>query len=564
MSKDHFHYATIDFKELRNELLASNKDIELLRGDVYLAEMGQHHELKTFFDALFQNKGPISIKERTEFFQSLVSSVAASRPISQDELPDLLKYPPSARSLAYLEEAKNRSTGLRELASVAAEAAFLVAGETKSREEIQVGVKEKYSGFLANIEEQLDKDISRSVCSIRKNGNTHKIGTYPGMTNTRFQEAIGMLNEEKSLGLTREQIGYIACSTDQFIKGAGMTWQTGTYIKENRILSEGEQAFLVNIGKTENGIQSVNILINSENKIAKLDENFGFIEGPNGKDGTSCKTITSDISNLLSKKPFSPGLGSAEVPTKLSILTLGSSVNLNPPLEVQTDQIGDNPALYFAVKLAARDDLNTKDKLLEYISNETAKELLHYTVQGLADFGVIKKEEIKDVFIASSLSMAKKTGKKIDLKEESERLVMCIGSDRISVVDSYKEIRAAAKDQNLATTENLVDRFFSPVSSRSRANTPDSDSNTTSENRSRAGSIFEAMKSPENFLFGSPSARRNSTDRSRTPGESSSFSASSNESGKTSRATSRTNSFDSDWASKILSKNKSPSSSNKR
>lgn len=381
------------------------------------------------------------------------------------------------------------------------------------------------------------------------------------MTNTEFQEAIGMLNEEKNLGLTREQIGYIACSTDQFIKGAGMSWQTGTYIKENRILSEGEQAFLVNIGKTENGIQSVNILINSENKIAKLDENFGFIEGPNGKDGTSCKTITSDISNLLSKKPFSPGLGSAEVPSKLSILTLGSSVNLNPPIEVQTDQIGDNPALYFAVKLAARedlsrDDLNTKDKLLEYIANETPKELLHYTVQGLADFGLIGKEEMKDVFIASSLSMAKKTEEKIDLKEEVERLAMCIGSDSISIVDSYKEIRAAAKDQNLVITENFADKFFSPLRFISRANTPYSDI-TSFESRSRASSVFEAIKSPENFLFGSPSGKQNSKE------DDGSFGDGSNESGKTSKATSRTNSFDSNWTSKILP-NKSPSSGKKR
>jgi hypothetical protein len=161
MSKDHFHYATVGFKELRNELLSSNKDIESLKGDVYLAEMGQHPELKFFFDSLSQNKGPISTKERTEFFQSLVSSVVVSSPVSRNDFPDLLKYPPSEKSLAFLEEARDRNPGLRELASIAAHGALLLTDETKSREQIFAGVNAKYATFLVDVNHQLGSVVTR-------------------------------------------------------------------------------------------------------------------------------------------------------------------------------------------------------------------------------------------------------------------------------------------------------------------------------------------------------------------------------------------------------------------
>lgn len=559
MSKNQFHSATIDYSNLKEALLNQKSGTAPFKEELYLAEIGQYPELKEFYqfissaptkeitkindstnvfvETASQEKTQLSTEDKKKYFVNLMASLANLSPILSEygEIkfkPEFLKYSlgderenldeSSFKSEValkeerkkYLEAIQDMNVGSRQLGSVVATASLSILDESKTREQIFNDVDTKYNKFLEDAKYQSGKDINRGIISFRKNGNSYIIkGSDLTKDNAQDIEsvvdnminAIKQLNEEKSLGLTNEQIGYIAYNNDQFIKGAGTTWQTNSYMDQEKTISfdPNLETLLVNITDNIADKQTVKMFVNEGYKISSIAN----IEKQQGQSYT---TIMSDISALTDNQEFRPGLGSNQVRMTMSISTFDKSakvINLEPPKALKIAEAANTLETFARVRVAAKDNLDNKENQLAFLAS-THEELVPYTIEAIDRYNSIGKDAMIDLFVTSSLNISKKSNQKLNLDQVANELVKSVKS--LSIAEAKLEFYNQAQSQQIETDASSAYKLYATAKSlvspsKSRSSSIDSLnggaflglSSSDSGKQSPISQFFDGQKTPE-------------------------------------------------------------------
>jgi hypothetical protein len=216
---------TIDVEKM-NEVLVNNTTASVpaeLAKDNFVIEISEHLGLKALNEFLSDDSKALTSNEsKQKILSDLLKSISKIESINNIDYD--LSYPISDRTRTFLTKSASMDYKKRQLSSIVAKCALVIA-DNKKKEEIKSTFEKSYSEFIEGYKDELYRDIPRNYSSIKiiKNGklldsalgSERYVELDPKNASEEIRKNFEKVNKDLSLGLSKAQIDATLFSLDQ-------------------------------------------------------------------------------------------------------------------------------------------------------------------------------------------------------------------------------------------------------------------------------------------------------------------------------------------------------------